>query len=124
MDVQPGPKTQELCKRVDTFMNQHVLPNEKKIDEEVERMGEKFNEAPTMKDVRKRAKSEGLWNLFLPDKKYGAGLTNYEYAPLCELMGRSFYGARAFNCMAPDTGNMEILTEFGTEDQKKRWLVP
>ena len=75
-----------------------------------------------MKEIRNKAKAEGLWNLFLPDKEFGAGLTNHEYAPLCELMGRSPLGARAFNCMAPDTGNMEILAEYGSKDQKDRWL--
>ncbi len=105
-------------------MKEYVFPNEAKIDHEVESLGEKFNQSPTMNEVRKKAKSAGLWNLFLPDKKHGAGLNNFEYAPLCELMGRSFYGARSFNCMAPDTGNMEILAEFGTEDQKKKYLQP
>jgi acyl-CoA dehydrogenase len=114
----------EFHKQVDDFMKENIFPNEKKIDHEVETLGEKFNESPTMNGIRKKAKSAGLWNLFLPDKKHGPGLSNFEYAPLCELMGRSFYGARAFNCMAPDTGNMEILAEFGTDDQKKKYLQP
>jgi acyl-CoA dehydrogenase len=124
MEFQLSPKTEELRKKVDAFMRENVLPNEKKIDEEVEHLGPKFNDSPTMNEVRRKAKSQGLWNLFLPDKRHGAGLSNTEYAPLCELMGRSFYGARAFNCMAPDTGNMEILAEFGTDEQKKKWLQP
>ena len=124
MEFQLSAKTEELRKKVDSFMRENVLPNEKQIDEESERLGPKFNEAPTINQIRKKAKSQGLWNLFLPDKRHGAGLSNYEYAPLCELMGRSFYGARAFNCMAPDTGNMEILAEFGTDEQKKKWLQP
>ena len=122
MDFEQSPRTAEYYKKVDDFMQQDVLPNESKIDHEVETLGEKFNESPTMNAIRKKAKSAGLWNLFLPDPKHGPGLNNFEYAPLCELMGRSFYGARAFNCMAPDTGNMEILAEFGTDDQKKKWL--
>src|SRR5271168_4371103 len=101
MDFSLTPKTEQYRKRVSDFMEQYVFPIEKDVQ---------------------RAKAEGLWNLFLPDEKFGAGLKNYEYAPLCELMGRSPIGARAFNCMAPDTGNMEILTEFGTPDQKKQWL--
>ena len=124
MDFELSPKTGEYYKKIDDFMQQNVLPNESKIDHEATALGEKFNESPTMNEIRKKAKSAGLWNLFLPDKKHGPGLNNYEYAPLCELMGRSFYGARAFNCMAPDTGNMEILAEFGTDDQKKKWLQP
>ena len=122
MDFSLTPKTEELRNRVATFMDQYVFPIEKDVQRA---MGESGNEEPqSLKDVRKKAKAEGLWNLFLPDEKFGAGLKNYEYAPLCELMGRSQIGARAFNCMAPDTGNMEILTEFGTPEQKKKWLQP
>jgi acyl-CoA dehydrogenase len=124
MEFQLSPKAQELRQRVAEFMEQNVIPNEKKIEEEIEKSGNPHAEAPTMKEIRKKAKAAGLWNLFLPDKEYGAGLTNFEYAHLCELMGRSFYGARAFNCMAPDTGNMEILAEFGTPEQKEKWLKP
>jgi acyl-CoA dehydrogenase len=124
MEFQLSPRAQELHKRVSEFMDQYVFPNEKKVAEEVEASGNPHAEAQTMKEIRKKAKAAGLWNLFLPDREYGAGLTNFEYAPLCELMGRSPLGARAFNCMAPDTGNMEILAQFGTEEQKKRWLTP
>ena len=122
MDFELSPRTKEYYPKVDAFMQEQVLPNESKIDHEVETLGEKLNESPTMNEIRKKAKAAGLWNLFLPDPKHGPGLNNFDYAPLCELMGRSFYGARAFNCMAPDTGNMEILAEFGTDDQKKKWL--
>ena len=124
MEFQLSAKAEELRKRVAKFMEENVLPNEHKIGEEVEKSGDPHAEAPTMKEIRKKAKAAGLWNLFLPDKEFGAGLTNFEYAPLCEEMGRSPFGARAFNCMAPDTGNMEILAEFGTPEQKKKWLVP
>lgn len=124
MDFRLSPKAQEFHKKVDDFMNEYVFPNEKKLDQEGHDLGDKFNQSPTMLDIRKRAKAAGLWNLFLPDKRFGGGLNNFDYAPLSELMGRSFYGPRSFNCMAPDTGNMEILAEFGSEDQKKRWLVP
>ncbi|HUA32537.1 MAG TPA: acyl-CoA dehydrogenase family protein [Candidatus Binataceae bacterium] len=120
MDFSLSPKTEELRKRVSAFMDQHVYPAEKQVQDE---MGEDGHEEPqVLKDIRKRAKSEGLWNLFLPDPKHGAGLTNHEYAPLCELMGRSTIGARSFNCQAPDTGNMEILAEYGSQEQKDRWL--
>ena len=122
MDFSLSPKVQKLQKRVADFMDQNVLPIEKEVQLA---MGESGNTEPqVLKDVRKKAKAEGLWNLFLPDEKFGAGLQNHEYAPLCELMGKSSIGARAFNCMAPDTGNMEILTEFGTPEQKKAWLEP
>src|ERR1700688_2031040 len=122
MDFSLTPKTEELRKRVSAFMDQYVLPIEKDVQRA---MGESGNEEPqSLKDVRKKAKAEGLWNLFLPDERHGVGLKNYEYAPLCEIMGRSGIGARAFNCMAPDTGNMEILAEFGSPEMKKRWLEP
>ncbi len=122
MDFSLSPKAEELRKRVAAFMDQHVMPAEKQVEEE---MGESGHEEPQiMKDIRKRAKAEGLWNLFLPDPRFGPGLSNHEYAPLCELMGRSSIGARAFNCMAPDTGNMEILAEYGSDEIRNRYLKP
>jgi acyl-CoA dehydrogenase len=122
MDFSLSPKTEELRKRVAAFMDQHVMPAEKQVEQE---MGESGHEEPQiMKDIRKKAKSEGLWNLFLPDPRFGPGLSNHEYAPLCELMGRSSIGARAFNCMAPDTGNMEILAEYGSDEIRNRYLKP
>ncbi len=124
MEFELSPKAEELRKRVAEFMEQHVIANEKKIAQEVHDSGDPHAEAPTLKELRKKAKAEGLWNLFLPDKEFGAGLNNFDYAPLCELMGRSPYGARTFNCMAPDTGNMEILAQFGTDEQKQKWLKP
>ncbi len=122
MDFSLSPKAEELRKRVAAFMDQHVMPAEKQVEQE---MGESGHEEPQiMKDIRKKAKSEGLWNLFLPDPRFGPGLSNHEYAPLCELMGRSSIGARAFNCMAPDTGNMEILAEYGSDEIRNRYLKP
>jgi acyl-CoA dehydrogenase len=122
MDFSLSSKTEELRKRVAAFMDQHVMPAEKQVEQE---MGESGHEEPQiMKDIRKKAKSEGLWNLFLPDPRFGPGLSNHEYAPLCELMGRSSIGARAFNCMAPDTGNMEILAEYGSDEIRNRYLKP
>jgi acyl-CoA dehydrogenase len=122
MDFSLSPKTEELRKRVAAFMDQHVMPAEKQVEQE---MGESGHEEPQiMKDIRKKAKAEGLWNLFLPDPRFGPGLSNHEYAPLCELMGRSSIGARAFNCMAPDTGNMEILAEYGSDEIRSRYLKP
>jgi acyl-CoA dehydrogenase len=122
MEFALSPRTQELQNRVSAFMDQYVFPAEPEVDRAMAK--DEHSEAPILKDVRKKAKAEGLWNLFLPDSRHGAGLSNLEYAPLCELMGRSAIGARAFNCMAPDTGNMEILAEFGTPQQKDHWLKP
>jgi acyl-CoA dehydrogenase len=124
MDFTLSPKVVQLQKRVSDFMNEHVYPIEKRVEDEMNVPGKEHTEPEILKEVRKRAKAEGLWNLFMPDEHYGKGLNVAEYAPLCELMGRSFIGARAFNCMAPDTGNMEILADFATPEQKKRWLEP
>ena len=107
MDFSLSPKSEELRKRVGAFMEEHVMRAEKDVLSHDR--ADSHEEHPVMKDIRKKAKSQGLWNLFLPDERYGPGLSNHDYAPLCEIMGRSPLGARAFNCMAPDTGNMEIL---------------
>src|ERR1700737_3947590 len=124
MDFTLSPKVVQLQKRVSDFMNQHVYPIEKRVEDEMNVHGKEHTEPEILKEVRKRAKAQGLWNLFMPDEHYGKGLNVAEYAPLGELMGRSFIGARSFNCMAPDTGNMEILADFATPEQKKRWLEP
>jgi acyl-CoA dehydrogenase len=124
MDFALSPKVQELQKQVSQFMNDHVYPIEKQVEEEMSVPGKEHVEPQILKDVRKRAKSAGLWNLFLPDDEWGKGLKVSEYAPLSEIMGRSPIGSRAFNCMAPDTGNMEILVDFATPEQKKQWLHP
>jgi acyl-CoA dehydrogenase len=124
MDFTLPPKVDELRQRVAGFMDQYVYPAEKVAEEQLHTGGDPHREPQVVIDIRKKAKAEGLWNMFMPDEKHGKGLKNWEYAPLCEIMGRSPLGPRAFNCMAPDTGNMEILAEFGTPDQKKRWLEP
>ncbi|RIL02562.1 MAG: acyl-CoA dehydrogenase [Proteobacteria bacterium] len=124
MNFEPSDKCKAVMEQVDRFMHEYVLPNEKAIHDWTEASPDPHAEAPLMKEIRGKAKALGLWNLFLPDPEYGAGLSNLDYAPLCELMGRSAYGARAFNCQAPDTGNAEILAEFGSAEQKKKWLVP
>jgi acyl-CoA dehydrogenase len=124
MDFALSPKVQELQKQVSQFMNDYVYPIEKQVEEEMSVPGKEHVEPQILKDVRKRAKSTGLWNLFLPDDEWGKGLKVSEYAPLSEIMGRSPIGSRAFNCMAPDTGNMEILVDFATPEQKKQWLHP
>jgi acyl-CoA dehydrogenase len=124
VDFEPSEKSKAVQTQVERFMNEHVYPNERAIHDWVEASPDPHAEAPLMKEIRAKAKALGLWNRFLPDEEYGAGLSNLDYSPLCEVMGRSPYGARAFNCQAPDTGNAEILAEFGSPEQKKRWLVP
>src|SRR5918994_2024809 len=126
MDFRPTPQVEELRERIRGFMADHVYPVEAEVmralDEEV-KPGVPYPEI--LVGIRERAKAEGLWNLFLPDEQYGPGLTNWEYGMLCEEMGRSPVAApMAFNCAAPDTGNMEILVDHGTEEQKERWLAP
>jgi acyl-CoA dehydrogenase len=124
MDFAFPPKVEELRGRVQAFMNEFVFPAEKVVEQQIHDSGDEHHQPEILIQLRKKAKADGLWNLFLPDEKYGKGLKNWEYAPLCEIMGRSPIGARVFNCSAPDTGNMEILVEFGTPEQKKRWLEP
>src|SRR5258708_8255370 len=116
------PKTEQLRRRVSDFMDQYVFPMEKEVQRA---MGESGNAEPqSLKDVRKKAKAEGLWNLFLPDEKFGAGLKNYENAPLCELMGRSQTGPRPFTARPPNTANMEIPPNFATPAHKQTSLPP
>src|SRR5581483_7915431 len=123
MDFELSPKVKDYQRQVSEFMDRYVYPIEKQVEEEMSVPGKEHTEPQVLKEVRAKAKAAGLWNLFAPDE-YGKGLKVAEYAPLCEIMGRSPIGARAFNCMAPDTGNMEILMDFGTPEQKKRWLEP
>jgi acyl-CoA dehydrogenase len=116
---------QELLEKLNLFMEQHVYPNEKVYEDQVNNEQERWSSVPSiMEELKGKAKSEGLWNLFLPESEYGAGLTNLEYAPLCEIMGRSMIGPEVFNCSAPDTGNMEVLVRYGSKEQKERWLKP
>ena len=124
MDFEYSDTVKQLQAQLERFMDDHVYPNESAYQQQVEESGDPHCEPPVMRELRAKARALGLWNLFLPDEEYGAGLTNLEYAPLCEIMGRSGIAPRVFNCAAPDTGNMEILAEFGTPEQKQRWLVP
>ncbi|MBI1818025.1 MAG: acyl-CoA dehydrogenase family protein [Deltaproteobacteria bacterium] len=124
MDFSLSPKVEDLRHRLIAFMDEHVYAAEKVASEQVHASGDQHLEPPIMKELKKKARAQGLWNLFLPDKEYGAGLNNQEYGVLCEVMGRSQIASRIFNCNAPDTGNMEILAEFGSSEQKKRWLQP
>ena len=123
MDFEYSQKVKALQEKVTNFMNENVYENEDVYKNEVEEGG-RWCIPEIMETLKAKAKSEGLWNLFLPESNLGAGLTNTEYAPLCEIMGRSPIGAEIFNCSAPDTGNMEVLVRYGTEEQKKDWLTP
>ncbi|HEX5707320.1 MAG TPA: acyl-CoA dehydrogenase family protein, partial [Pyrinomonadaceae bacterium] len=121
---QVSERAREIYARLGRFMEAHVYPNERKFKEQIEE-GDRWQPAPLMEELKERARAEGLWNLFLPESEYGAGLTNLEYAPMAELMGRSVaFAPEVFNCSAPDTGNMEVLVRYGTDEQKERWLRP
>ena len=122
MEFELSAKTKELQKRLQSFMDLHVYPNEHRFHEEIER--DRWKPTRIMEEMKTKARREGLWNLFLPHDENGAGLTNLEYAPLCEIMGRSHMAPEVFNCSAPDTGNMEVLARYGTEAQKEKWLKP
>jgi acyl-CoA dehydrogenase len=124
MIFEPSDRAKMIEEQLLRFMEQNVYPNESTYHEQVEASGDPHGEPPIMKELRAKAKGIGLWNLFLPDPEWGAGLSNLEYTPLCEIMGRSPIAPRVFNCQAPDTGNAEILAEFGTKEQKERWLRP
>ena len=123
MGFEPSKKTRDLATRLNAFMERHVYPNERRFTEEVS-TGDRWKPTELIESLKRSARTEGLWNLFLPDDAGGAGLTNLEYAPLCEIMGRVVWSAEVFNCSAPDTGNMEVLSRYGTPEQKARWLAP
>ena len=118
-----SPKVQDLQQRLAAFMDEHIYPNEKRYYREAEELGP-WKVAPVLEELKPKARAAGLWNLFLPESAHGAGLTNFEYAPLCEIMGRSHLAPEVFNCSAPDTGNMEVLARYGTPEQQAQWLVP
>ena len=119
-----SPKAAGLQKKLMEFMDEHIYPNEAKVEEYLNGAEDRWTIPPTVEELKGKAKDAGLWNLFLPDTEYGAGLSNYEYAHLCEIMGRSLMAPEIFNCNAPDTGNMEVFVKYGTEEQKKQWLEP
>jgi acyl-CoA dehydrogenase len=123
MDFEYSPKVKALQKRVGAFMDNHVYPNQKRYKDEVA-SGDRWQPVAVIEELKKKARAEELWNLFLPESKRGAGLTNLEYAPLCEIMGRVAWAPEVFNCSAPDTGNMETIERYGTEAQKREWLEP
>ncbi|HEX9256451.1 MAG TPA: acyl-CoA dehydrogenase family protein [Candidatus Angelobacter sp.] len=115
-------KVKALLKRLHAFMDEHIYPNEKRFYQEIE--NDRWAPTKVIEELKPKARAAGLWNLFLPDDENGAGLSNLEYAPLCEIMGRSILAPEVFNCSAPDTGNMEVLARYGTPEQKERWLKP
>ncbi|MGH7185610.1 MAG: acyl-CoA dehydrogenase family protein, partial [Pseudomonadota bacterium] len=123
MDFEYSAKTKDLVKRLNAFMDEHVYPNEERFMAEVAE-GDRWQPTEVIEELKGKAKAADLWNLFLPESKRGAGLTNLEYAPLCEVMGRVIWSGEVFNCSAPDTGNMEVLERYGTDAQKKQWLEP
>src|SRR5271156_961245 len=122
MNIEFSDKVKDLQRRVQAFMDEHVYPNEKRFHDEVER--NRWQPTKVIEELKPKARAAGLWNLFLPNDENGAGLTNFEYAPLCEIMGRSPMAPEGFNCSAPDTGNMEVLSRYGTPEQQERWLKP
>jgi acyl-CoA dehydrogenase len=122
MDFDLSAKTRELKQRLESFMEADVYPNEHRFHEEVER--DRWRPTRIVEELKAKARAQGLWNLFLPQDENGAGLTNLEYAPICEIMGRSHIAPEIFNCSAPDTGNMEVLARYGTPEQKDKWLKP
>jgi acyl-CoA dehydrogenase len=122
MNFEYTDKVKSLQARVQAFMDEHIYPNEQRHQQELEK--DRWQPSRVIEELKPKARAAGLWNLFLPESEDGAGLTNLEYAPLCEIMGRSNMAAEVFNCSAPDTGNMEVLARYGTPEQKDRWLKP
>jgi acyl-CoA dehydrogenase len=124
VDFHPSPRARELLERVDSFMEREIAPSEEAYHRELLERADPWVVLPAIDELKAKARAEGLWNLFLPDEEHGAGLSNVEYAPLAERMGRSLIASEVFNCSAPDTGNMEVLLHFGSDEQKERWLGP
>ncbi len=124
MDFQPSARCLEFKERLGAFMDEHVLPAEPVYERQLRESGDAHSQPPIMEELKARARERGLWNMFLPDPDHGAGLSNGDYAPLAEILGRSHIASEACNCSAPDTGNMEVLHLFATEEQREEWLEP
>jgi len=124
MNFDYSEKVLDLIGKLNSFMDENIYPNEAAYAEHFKTTEDKWKAAPMMSELKSKARDAGLWNLFLPDSKNGAGLNNLEYAPLAEIMGRAPWSSEAFNCSAPDTGNMEVLDRYGTDEQKAEWLAP
>lgn len=123
MNFDYSDKTEQLLAQVREFMIEHIYPNEAEMFAQIDD-GDRWSPYPLLEELKEKAKAAGLWNLFLPESELGAGLTNLEYAPLCEEMGRSLLAPEVFNCSAPDTGNMEVIARYGSEEHKRDWLQP
>ncbi|HJL52659.1 MAG TPA: acyl-CoA dehydrogenase family protein [Arenicellales bacterium] len=121
--IETSQRSAELHRQLSEFMDEHIYPNETPIKEELS-TGDRWQPSEIVEGLKTKAREVGLWNLFLPESELGAGLSNYEYAPLCEVMGRSPYAPEIFNCSAPDTGNMEVLSRYGSPEQQDEWLTP
>src|SRR5436853_6338409 len=124
MDFEPSDKVKRLEAQVREIVDREVNPAEKVFEQQLNEAPSRWQIPPVMEELKQKARAAGLWNLFLPESEFGAGLTNLEYAPLCEIMGRSPIAPEAFNCSAPDTGNMETIERYGAPEQKKQWLQP
>ncbi len=123
MQFQFSDKVKDLQRRVSAFMDEHIYPNEKLFHEQLNE-GDRWQPVQIIEDLKPKAREAGLWNLFLPESEHGAGLTNLEYAPLCEIMGRVGFASEVFNCSAPDTGNMEVFARYASDELKEKWLKP
>ena len=123
MNFEYSDKVKDLQARVGAFMDENVYPNEERLRDQINE-GDRWEHPPLLDELKAKARADGPWNMFLPDSDLGFGLTNLEYAPLCELMGRSPFASEAFNCSAPDTGNMEVLVRYGSDEIKEKWLTP
>ncbi len=124
MDFEPSEKVKRLGAQLQAFMDREVYPAEAVYERQLAAAADRWQVPPVLEDLKQKARAAGLWNLFLPESEFGAGLTNLEYAPLCEIMGRSAIAPEVFNCSAPDTGNMEVLARYGTPEHQERWLKP
>ena len=123
MNIPLSPRATDYCNRLLAFFDKHIYPNERLYETQVN-TGARWKTIPLVEELKEKAAAEGLWNLFMPEAPFGPGLTNLEYAPLCEVMGRVPWAPEVFNCNAPDTGNMEVLARYGTKEQQERWLWP
>jgi acyl-CoA dehydrogenase len=124
MDFEPSARCTEFKERLGAFMDEHVYPAEPVYEQQLRDSGDPHHQPAIMEELKTKARAAGLWNMFLPDEEHGAGLSNSDYAPLAELLGRSPIASETCNCSAPDTGNMEVLHDFGTDEQKQQWLMP
>ena len=124
MDFEYSERTVKIRREIEEFMDAYIYPNEELYYQQLDEGESRWEHPPILEELKEKAKSAGLWNMFLPDSERGAGLTNMEYTPLCEIMGKVHFAGEVFNCSAPDTGNMETIERYGTAEQKKEWLEP